>query len=55
MWCGERFVDVAGGQCLVAPALDHHLRDFADEHIVFDDQNHGHCQTSAVTRSSASV
>jgi hypothetical protein len=26
----------------MAPILDHHFRDFADKHIVFDDQYHGH-------------
>jgi hypothetical protein len=38
----KRFVDVAGGKCLMAPVLNHHIRDFADKHIVFDDQDHSH-------------
>ena len=33
----ERFVYVAGRKRAVTPVLDHHLRDFADKHIVFDD------------------
>jgi hypothetical protein len=39
---GERLIDVAGGKCLMAPILNHHFRDFADKHVVFDDQDHGH-------------
>ena len=46
----QRLVHVARRKRLVAPVLDHHLRDFADEHIVFDNQDHGHqnsfCHTS---------
>ncbi len=38
----QRLVDIAGGKCLMTPVLNHHLRDFADKYIVFDDQNHGH-------------
>jgi hypothetical protein len=26
----------------MAPILNHHFRDFADKHVVFDDQDHGH-------------
>src|SRR5450759_4315356 len=38
----KRFVDVAGGEYLMAQVLNYHLRYFADKHIVFDDLDHGH-------------
>ena len=38
----KRFVHVARQEGLMTPVLNHHFRNFAGEHIVFDDQDHGH-------------
>jgi hypothetical protein len=42
----KRSVYVAGRKYAVTPVLYHHLRQREDEHIVFDDQYHGHLGSS---------